>query len=295
MFKYLRLKKTQEPAVLPERGLTAAQLLRDPELPISLQVINRLEDNVKQRAYRNLLPISLLHRFEIDPINWKGPDKLEHIQLFAPPEKGVMRIEARHKVGCRDPFLILELEDNAYNGINLNFLIVADPFAPRFDIDVDPDGRDTLYGTIHRHIPAEAEALAAGLAPAQTRAGLKASRQILEQLELFLMALGHRAYYLEPLTYVSAWVFERYGFAYVSGHKLMDEIEVEFQMDGRLRRALTGQTPFRHPDHWQTVRGRAWAIHDGVLEAIDQRWDRLRMVKRLGRHAGVNTFPNAAY
>jgi hypothetical protein len=43
------------------------------------------------------------------------------------------------------------------------------------------------------------------------------------------------------------------------------------------------------------VRGRAWAIHDGVLSALDTRWNDLRMVKQVGRNAHVNTFPDAIY
>jgi hypothetical protein len=75
----------------------------------------------------------------------------------------------------------------------------------------------------------------------------------------------------------------------------MKTIDEEFQPGGRLHAALDGSTPFRQPDQWQTVRGRAWAIHDGILEAIGRRWDGLRMLRQLGRHAGVNTFPDAVY
>ncbi len=118
---------------------------------------------------------------------------------------------------------------------------------------------------------------------------------MLEHLEAFLMTWGHTAYALEPLTYVSAWVFERYGFAYSRGHKLMDDIHREFQPGGRLHAALDSSTPFRQPDQWRSVRGRGWAIHDGVLAAIGATWNDLRMVKRIGRHAGVETFPDAVY
>ena len=44
-----------------------------------------------------------------------------------------------------------------------------------------------------------------------------------------------------------------------------------------------------------TVRGRAWAIHDGILDALETRWDNVRMVKQIGRHAGVETYPQANY
>ena len=90
-------------------------------------------------------------------------------------------------------------------------------------------------------------------------------------------------------------MFERRGFAYVRGHKLMNDIQLEFQPGGRLHAALDGSTPFRQPEQWRTVRGRAWAIHDGILEEIGLQWDHLRMIKQLGKHAGVETFPAATY
>jgi len=133
------------------------------------------------------------------------------------------------------------------------------------------------------------------LAPGQVRAGLGGSRMVFEQIDTFLSMLGHRAYFLEPLTYASAWVFERRGFAYVRGHKLMDDIHREFQPGGRLYECLDDGYPFRKRDQAHTVRGRAWAIHDGILEALDLRWDKIRMVKQIGRHAGVETFPQAVY
>jgi hypothetical protein len=135
----------------------------------------------------------------------------------------------------------------------------------------------------------------AGLAPGQVRAGLGGSRVVFEQIDTFLSMLGHRAYFLEPLTYASAWVFERRGFAYVRGHKLMDDIQREFQSGGVLYKSLDGASAFRKRDQAHTVRGRAWAIHDGILEVLDQRWDKIRMVKQIGRHAGVETFPKAVY
>jgi hypothetical protein len=194
-----------------------------------------------------------------------------------------------------DEFLTLELHDNALNGIDLNFLLLQDPDAPRFATDRDEDGKPTLFGTARRNLAAEEEAKAAGLAPAQVRRGLGASRPVLQHVEAFLVTSGHAAFFLEPLTYASAWLFERRGFAYVRGHKLMDDIHREFDPGGRLHEALDGSSPFRQPDQWRTVRGRAWAIHDGILETIDANWNSLRMIKRVGHHAGVETFPNANY
>jgi len=135
----------------------------------------------------------------------------------------------------------------------------------------------------------------AGLAPGQVRRGIRSSDKVFTHLESFLTVMTHHAFFLEPLTYASAWVFERRGFAYVRGHKLMDSIHKEFQPGGELYKALDDSTPFRQQDQWRTIRGRAWAIHDGLLETIDQKWDGLRMIKQVGKHAGLNTFPGGEY
>jgi len=37
------------------------------------------------------------------------------------------------------------------------------------------------------------------------------------------------------------------------------------------------------------------ALLSASLEAIDARWDNIRMIKQVGRHAGVETFPEAIY
>jgi hypothetical protein len=36
------------------------------------------------------------------------------------------------------------------------------------------------------------------------------------------------------------------------------------------------------------VRGRSWAIHDGVL---DEPWDEVQIYKMIGVHAGIDSFP----
>jgi hypothetical protein len=207
----------------------------------------------------------------------------------------VASIGARSDVDSRDEFFHLELQDTSINGVNLNFLLLHDPDRPRFNTDRDGEGNPTLFGTVRRNLGAEEQAMKAGLAPSQVRIGLRASGMVLQHLEAFLVTCGHSAYFVEPLTYVSAWLFERRGFAYVQGHKLMDDIQREFQPGGRLHQALDGSTPFRQIDQWRTVRGRAWAIREGLLGAIGASWDGLRMVKQVGRHAGVETFPDAVY
>jgi hypothetical protein len=295
VFRYLRVRREPE-KVVPDLGsLSPDWLTRSPNIPITLRQINDLPDSAKVRTYRALLPPSLLNRFGINPVTWQGLDGERHVSLRAEPGTSVVGIAARSDADSKDEFFHLELQDTPLNGINLNFLLLHDPGSPRFHTDRDEGGNPTLFGTVRRNMGAEEQAMKAGLAPAQVRKGLRASGPALQHLEAFLVSCGHSAYFLEPLTYVSAWLFERRGFAYVQGHKLMDDVQREFQPGGRLHQGLDGSTPFRQPDQWCTVRGRAWAIHDGLLEVIGAGWDGLRMVKQVGRHAGVETFPDAVY
>lgn len=295
MLKYFRVKQQSE-QVVPDLGAISLSLLeRDAVLPFTIRQLNNLPENVKLRVYRGLLPPALLARFGIDPIQWTGASKEQMVFLKAEPNSEKVLISVRNSPDLNDEFFALELADNSLNGLELNLIILNDPTAARFSIDRTGDGQPTMFGTLKRNIQAEEEAMQAGLAPGQVRAGLGGSRTVFEQLDAFLSLLGHRAYFLEPLTYASAWVFERRGFAYVRGHKLMDDIQREFQQGGALYQALDGGSAFRKRDRAHTVRGRAWAIHDGVLEALDQRWDKIRMVKQIGRYAGVETFPKAVY
>jgi hypothetical protein len=295
MFRSLRIKRQPEKIVADSAAISTDQLARDPTLPITFHQINTLPDNAKLRIYRALVPTGLIAEFGIDPVSWKGSQTEHHIWLAADEGTNGVLLAIRNGNGDSDEFLRLELSDNLLNGVDLNFLQISDPLGSRFSIEQDEQGRQTHFGTVYRNLVEEEKAMRAGLAPGQTRPGLRASGLVLSHLETFLATLGHRAYFLEPLTYASAWVFERRGFAYVRGHKLMDDIHEEFHPGGRLHAKLDGSSPFRQQEQWRTVRGRAWAIHDGVLEAIAARWDGLRMVKQIGKNAEVNTFPEATY
>jgi len=295
MFSHLRLRREPVKVGPDPRDMPILRLDASPTLPISIYAINNLSENAKRRLYRTLLPPPLLMRFRINPVSWADSDGAPRVQLTAEPESNTVTVAVRHPAEAPEPFFLLELGDNNINGFELNFIALHDPEGPRFAVDLDEEGQGTSFGTVRRNLAEEARALAAGLAPIQLRRNLGAAQLVFEQLELFMAFAAHQAYSLEPLTYAAAWVFERRGFAYVRGHKLMNDIQREFQPGGRLHAALDGSTPFRQPDQWRTVRGRAWAIHDGILEAIDAQWDHLRMIKQLGKHAGVETFPDATY
>lgn len=295
MFKRLRVKP--EPRKIgPDPGeVSVSQFIGDASLPVTIKALNSLPENPKLRLYRTLIPIQVLADFDINPRTWKNPDKLQQVKLDAEQGSDKVKISAWYGDDPGNEFFYLELADNQYNGIDLNFLIVSNPTSPKYRTDYDEEGKETLFGTVRRNLPEEEKAMRAGLAPGQIREGLRCSNIVFQHIETFLTMMAHHAFFLEPLTYVSAWIFEKRGFAYSKGHQLMDTIHREFQPGGELHKALDGSTPFRQPDQWKTVRGRAWAIHDGILQVIDRKWDDLKMIKQVGRHAGVNTFPDAEY
>jgi hypothetical protein len=295
MFKYLKLKDNSEKAPTYSRNLVTDWLDEDSDIPITLKQINNLPRNFKKRVYRNLLSPGLLSRFGIHPITWKGSDGQERVGLTAEPGTNVVHLWAQSSNDPEDEFFRLEMADNIFNGIDLHLLLLNDPNSPKFETEIDEAGNPTLFSTARRNISEERRAKQAGLAPAQIRNNLGASSLVIEQIDVFMATLGQQAYFLEPLTYASAWVFERRGFAYVRGHQLMEQIHQEFQPGGKLRTTLDGSSPFRQSNQCCSVRGRAWAIHDGILDAIDARWDNIRMIKQVGRHAGVITYPEATY
>jgi hypothetical protein len=170
--------------------------------------------------------------------------------------------------------------------------VVNDPDAPRFNTDVDPEGNRTHFGTVCRNLAAEEAAMKAGLAPGQVRHGLRIFKERGPAFEEFVAKMGHSMFLIEPLAYHNTIVFERYGFNYVRGHHEMENINEGFQPGGRFYEKLTPDNPFRQPDAWKTIRGRSWAIHDGIL---GYPFTGFQMYKRLGYHAGICTFPDAEW
>lgn len=296
MFRRLRIQESKKKVGPDPLDISISLLIGDASLPVTIKTINSLPENPKLRLYRTLIPIQVLADFDINPRTWKNPDKIIQVKLKAEEGKGLVKLSAWYGENSENEFFYLELADNSFNGIDLHFLVANNPLSEKFNTDFDDQGRDTLFGTVHRNMREEEKAMRAGLAPGQIREGLRCSQIVFNHIETFLTLMAHHAIFLEPLTYVSAWIFERRGFAYIKGHKLMDTIHKEFQPGGELNKALDGSTPFRQSDQWKTVRGRAWAIHDGLLlDVLDKSWDDLRMIKQVGRNAGVNTFPDGKY
>ncbi len=223
MFKRLRVKP--EPRTNTINGeISISQLIGDASLPVTIRALNSLPENPKLRLYRALIPVQVLAEFDINPRTWKNPDKLQQVRLEAEAGSDKVKIAAWYGEDVRNEFFYLELADNQYSGIDLNFLVANNPLAERFRTDVDDTGNETLFGTVHRNHGEEEKAKGAGLAPGQIREGLRSSSIVFNHIETFLTMMSHHAFFLEPLSYVSAWIFEKRGFAYSKGHQLMDII-----------------------------------------------------------------------
>jgi hypothetical protein len=176
--------------------------------------------------------------------------------------------------------------------IALLLLVINDVEGPRFNTDVDEAGRPTRFGTLKRNIPEEIRAMEAGLTPGQVRRGLRLSKETLPRFEQFVSKAGHDMVIIEPLTYSNAIVYERYGFAYFQGRQRLEWIDRALRPAGELIDRFDDSTPFRRRDAWKTIRGRAWAIHDGVL---GEPFGDIRMYKQIGQDAHVSTFPDATW
>jgi hypothetical protein len=180
--------------------------------------------------------------------------------------------------------------------LHLDFLILNDPLSERFDVDIDESGRDTLLGTRSRNIPEEMRAMEAGLSPGMVRKGLRLVGEFVKCLESFMASLEMKTVTIGAFYYHNAILWERYGFTYFKGGKMMEKIHREFQPGGLLYERLDDSTPFRRKGMDRSIRGRSWAIHDGVfLEAFGEEPESPIMYKILGKDFKVNTFPGQIY
>jgi hypothetical protein len=254
----------------------------------SLLAINRLEQAEKEALYASLLPSRLRELLGLVHDGLHGASGERLVTVIAPTGLPILRLEARTRSGDCDPVFFVELSDTQFHQMEFSFCIICDPAAPRFNVDIDENGRINWFASHGRNLPEELRAMEAGLFPNQTRRGLRLFADFFPLLERFTDALGMEMIVAEPLTYDNAIRYENYGFDYLTGKRLMLEIDREFQPGGRYFARLDGSTPFRMPGMERSVRGRSWAIHDGIM---DEPWDDVRIYKMIGRHAGINTFP----
>lgn len=262
----------------------------------ALTHINALDPPEKEAIYRGLIPPRLLDLLSI-PLQG---DSSGRIKIIAPEGLSLARIEVRSNPDDRRTVFFLDIAETHYHQMELSFCIINDPAAHRFAVDIDENGVDNCFCTLGRNIPEEIRAMRAGLYPNQTSRGLRMFGEFFQIFERFVDSLGMEMITAEPLTYDNAVRYERYGFDYLSGRRMMLEIDREFRPGGILFRKLDGSTPFRQPGMERTVHGRSWAIHDGILdepwedltinEILDSPWEDVKIYRMVGQPAAVRTF-----
>ena len=256
--------------------------------PSTIGGINKLPEQEKRAIYARYIPQELIQKFNL-------PDLAQNEELlqfrFA---EGSSDVEMRvyHRVDFQDPVLYAHLADTLNGQIHVLLYILNDPEAPRFDVDRMPDGSPTRFGTLKRNIAAEKAAMDFRLAPGQVRRGLRLLQPATAAFEEFITSLGHDMYFVEPLYYHNAVIFERYGFAYQVGKRKMERIHAGFQEGGELHQQLGDANPFRSRQAANSIRLRSWAIHDGIL---DEPFTDVTMYKRIGKTADISTTPGCEW
>ncbi len=259
--------------------------------PHSIATINDLPQDEKDGIYRKFIPSVLLEKFSIAE-TFLDSQGCSLLRLECDSGTSSVKLDLRHEINSPDPLLYAHLTDTMYDQIHVLLYVVNDPNSPRFDIDRMPDGTPTNFGVFKRNIPAEIEAFKAGLAPGQVRHGLRILRYSIASFEEFVHSLSHDLFFVEPLAYHNAIVFERYGFKYQQGRRLMEQIHRGFQPGGEFFEQLDGSSPFREPGMSDSIRCRSWAIHDGIL---GMPFHDVTMYKRVGEHAGIDTYPDGEW
>lgn len=262
----------------------------------SIVALNALPLGVRDQLYVRLIPEELLTRYEVDRQRLHGAAGARKVRITAGEDKPWARVELRAHEHDRDPVLLVDVGMSAFGPPELSLVQINDPQAPRYGIDRDGDGHDTLLGTASRNVEEEARALAAGLAPGQVRRGLRMLGRVLDCMDAFCRLLERDFYLVEPLFYHSALLYERHGCDYFMGRDRMDVIHAGFEPGGELQRRLDDSTPFRRAGSERSIRGRSWAIHDGVLgSAFSTGEASVKMYRVPGRAAGVVTFPGGVF
>jgi hypothetical protein len=262
--------------------------------------ISHLDRLQKEGIYRILIPPSLFHRFRIDPLSFCTDRGERAVRFFCPPGDRTCLVEMKFPEQ-EEPLYSLQLSETVdLTQIELDFVVVNDPHAPGFKTHIDQEGRDTLFGWASRNLPEEIKAMEGGLFPGQVKKGLGITKEMLEVLNFFCRILDIKSIRLEALFYHNAITYERHGFSYFSGYAFMKRIHELFQPGQKLFQKMDSSTPFRKPESAHTVRGRSWAIHDGILldvqdDLLEDGWVSPVMYRMVENPKGMVTYPDPVY
>lgn len=261
--------------------------------------LNQLPEAEKNEVYSLLIPPSLFSRYHLDPRTGRNAAGEKCISIVCRPGSREASIHLVSEPRDRDPVFYVEVsESRDLVQLSWDFITVNDPDAPRFYTDVTPLGESRWLHWRTRNRTEELMALSSGLAPGMVRVGLGLTPEFNERLDVFCDCVGYKSITLEALFYHNAIFYERHGFRYFRGEPMMRWINQEFAAD-HLLWAMTNGTPFRKRYFSGIVRGRSWAIHDGILEDGDRKrfefWDPPRMYRMVGSRNRTDTAPGVPY
>ncbi len=258
----------------------------------SVAVLNALPEGDRFQFVRLLIPPALFERYGINSETFCDSQGRLLLKWVGAPGATSVELSLVHQHDAPDPLMYFHLADTISQQIHVLLAVINDPAGPRFDVDRMPSGSKTHFGVFERNVEAEIGAMKAGLAPGQIRRGLRLLGAATDSFESFIKALGHEMYFVEPLFYHNAVIFERNGFAYQQGRRWMQSLNTRFSVGGDLPPKLNGSTPFRQADAARSIRGRSWAIHDNIL---GEPYTGVTMYKRIGQNAGLSTFPEGVW
>ena len=266
-------------------------------MTFSIAKLNRLPKEERNSIYLRLVPEAIFEMFQIDRQTLTNRFGERVVTGIFPPDENFACIEVKNRKEDKDCIFSCQVSLEAFmQSLYLDFVSINNPFSERFNVDVDEFGRETLLGAQSRNIPEEVRAMEAGLAPGMVRHGLHLVKEFVKSLEAFTTLLELKTITMGAFFYHNAVLWERHGFTYFKGGKMMERIHKEFQPGGLLYEKLDDSTPFRRKGMEKTVRGRSWAIYDGIfVEAFDEEWESPKMYKMLERDLKVNTFPDQVY
>lgn len=256
----------------------------------SFSQINMKGEEVMEETYGRLVPDEIFSYFSIDRKTFENPKGEKVVSIYAPTPMSVV-IEVRLHPYEKDTMFKLHLDTTPNNQIEIVFVSVSNPFSERFYVDRDEGGNPIIFGTSRRNRDEEERAMRAGLAPGQVRQGLRLLSRFLPQAELFFASMGYTIAIMNPLAYHDAILFEKYGCGYLSGRDFMENINDGFGKGGELCDRLDNST-FRKKGQEETVRGRSWAIYDGIL---GQPFKDIKMYRQAFQSCRVSTFGGVGY
>ena len=232
--------------------------------PSTIAGLNELPSDQKREIYSKIIPPELLDLFGVSQ-DLRDQDGRDLFHLNCDPGTADVEIALFHQADAKDPIIFGHITDTIHGQIHILLYGMNDVNSPRYNVDVMPDATKTGFGTNHRNLEEELKALQGGLAPGQIYRGPHLFKESLRQFEQFVSCLGHDLFFVEPLFYHVAIVFERYHFHYQKGKGFVKRINEGFSQGGDLLPLLDGSNPFRDPRAAGQIRLRSWAVHDNIL------------------------------